>query len=131
MSSKKIMSVIKKDNLLSSKKRHTKDNLTKDTITKEKKEYSLDFLKFWDAYPKKSSSKKSAFDNWQKLNGDKPKIETILAAIKDQIEWRENARDGDFRPEWKDPERWIKGKMWEAELSIPNTGNGRKEAWEI
>jgi len=81
------------------------------------KEYSPDFLSFWNAYPKKSGSKKAAFDNWNKLNGDKPKIETILAAIKDQIEWRENARDGDFRPEWKDPERWIKGKMWEAELT--------------
>lgn len=94
---------------------------TKETITKEniqKKEYSPDFLKFWEAYPKKSGSKKAAFDNWKKLNGDKPGIETILTAIKKQIEWRQNTRDGDFRPEWKDPERWIKGKMWEVELPV-------------
>lgn len=112
--------------------KHGKEKEIKEKEIKEKKNtYSADFLSFWNAYPKKSGSKKAAFDNWQKLNGGKPDIETILAAIKDQIEWRENARDGDFRPEWKDPERWIKGKMWEAELSIPNTGNGRKEAWEI
>lgn len=92
----------------------TKENILKENI--QKKEYSPDFLKFWSAYPKKSGSKANAFTQWKKLNGDKPDIETILAAIKDQIEWRGKARDGDFRPEWKDPERWIKGRMWEAEL---------------
>jgi hypothetical protein len=75
-----------------------------------------EFEVFWRAYPKKSGSKKAAFDNWKKLNGDKPNIDTILTAIKTQKLWRENAA-GEFRPEWKDPERWIKGRMWEVELS--------------
>jgi hypothetical protein len=78
--------------------------------------YSSDFEIFWKAYPKKSGSKKAAFDNWNNLNGDKPAMEIILDAIKKQTEWRNKARDGDFRPEWKDPERWIKNKMWEVEL---------------
>lgn len=77
--------------------------------------YSSDFLLFWQAYPKKSGSKKQAFENWKKLNGDKPAIEIILSAIQAQVEWRKNA-NGEFRPEWKDPERWIKGKMWEVEV---------------
>jgi hypothetical protein len=85
--------------------------------------YSLDFLSFWKAYPKKSGSKKIAFDNWNKLNGEKPEIEIVLKAIQDQIIWRKEAGDK-FRPEWKDPERWIKGKMWEAEL-----GEKEKSSW--
>lgn len=106
----------------------TKDNITKDNITKENippivpqktDGYSDEFLKFWKAYPKKSGSKKSAFINWKKLNGDKPPIDTILSAINRQIVWRERAGPNDFRPEWKDPERWIKHRMWESEVEIP------------
>jgi hypothetical protein len=91
---------------------------------KDKKEYSVDFLSFWSAYPKKTGSKKTAFENWKKLNGDKPEIGIILAAIKSQTEWREKS-NGEFRPEWKDPERWIKGKMWEVELDKPEV----KSSW--
>jgi len=83
---------------------------------KENKTALSEFEIFWKAYPKKTGSKKAAFDNWKKLNGDKPNIETILTAIKTQRLWRENAA-GEFRPEWKDPERWIKGRMWEVEIS--------------
>lgn len=102
----------------------TKDTITKDTITKENlNPYSPEFLSFWIAYPKKSGSKKAAFDNWQKLSGGRPTIEIILEAIRKQIEWRKNA-GGKFRPEWKDPERWIKGKMWEVELTEEN-----KSSW--
>jgi len=103
----------------------TKDTNTKDTIQKTKTlgVYSNDFLSFWEKYPKKSGSKKTAFDNWQKLSGGRPTIEIILEAIRKQIEWRKNA-GGKFRPEWKDPERWIKGKMWEVELTEEN-----KSSW--
>lgn len=82
-----------------------------------KKTYPDDFLCFWEAYPKKSGSKKAAFENWKKLNGNKPAIDVVLIAIEQQKEWRRNARDGDFRPEWKDPERWIKNRMWEPEFT--------------
>lgn len=88
------------------------------------KEYSMDFLSFWKAYPKKTGSKKAASDNWKKLNGTMPEIEVILSAITKQKEWRENS-NGEFRPEWKDPERWIKGKMWEVELAQPE----KKASW--
>lgn len=91
---------------------------------KERTDYSSEFLIFWKAYPKKTGSKKVAFDNWKKLNGEKPEIEFILSAIKQQQEWRDNS-NGEFRPEWKDPERWIKGKMWEVELNKPE----KKPSW--
>jgi len=88
-----------------------------DTDTEKKFSYTQEFETFWKAYPKKSGSKKAASDSWKKLNGNKPPIETILTAIKNQKIWRETAKTGDFRPEWKDPERWIKNRMWEVELS--------------
>jgi len=93
---------------------------------KSGRSYSKDFLLFWQNYPKKSGSKKAAFDQWKKLNGVKPPVETILEAIRKQIEWRKNAGD-EFRPEWKDPERWIKNHMWEAELD--ETHEGGIAAW--
>lgn len=111
--SKVITSVIKSDNPSLSKVIPTKE-----TTTKAKKEiYAADFLTFWESYPKKTGSKKAAWDNWAKQNGDRPDIGIILSAISAQIQWRKNAREGEFRPEWKDPERWIKGKMWEAEIT--------------
>lgn len=83
--------------------------------------YSKEFLLFWNEYPKRSGSKKAAFDQWKKLNGVKPAIEIILEAIRKQTEWRKNAGD-EFRPEWKDPERWIKSRMWEVDLSEKQEG---------
>jgi hypothetical protein len=105
----------------------TQNKIKEDKIREDKEKYSKEFLFFWKAYPKKSGSKKAAYENWKKLNGDKPAIDVILSAIKAQIEWRDNA-NGKFRPEWKDPERWIKGRMWEAELDAEPS---KKEAWEI
>jgi phage replication O-like protein O len=102
----------------------TKETITKDTTTKENlNPYSPEFLSFWIAYPKKSGSKKAAFDNWQKLKESMPPVGTVLEAIEKQIEWRKNAKDK-FRPEWKDPERWIKTRMWEAELT-----EDKKSTW--
>jgi hypothetical protein len=110
------------DQLLTNK-RPTTDH-KQEVKNKRIKEYSEDFLSFWSAYPKKTGSKKAAFDNWKKLNGSMPEIEVILSAITKQKEWRENS-NGEFRPEWKDPERWIKGKMWEVELAQPE----KKASW--
>jgi hypothetical protein len=59
-----------------------KDKEEVKVIVKEKaknKIYTDDFLKFWEAYPKAVSKKKS-FEAWQKAE-DKPPIEDILAKI--------------------------------------------------
>jgi phage replication O-like protein O len=111
--SKKIMSVIKKDKASLSKKSTTKTTTTKDTITKDK--YSVDFLLFYNSYPNRKE-KEHTFKCWKKLNGKRPPIETILVAIKKQIEWRENA-NGDFRPEWKHPATWLNKGCWDDELT--------------
>ena len=89
---------------------------------KEKKKkivqgYTEGFESFWGAYPNKAGSKKAAFDIWRGLGKQLPAIEEILSAILVQKMWRRNA-NGEFRPEWKDAERWLKNRMWEAEVSM-------------
>ena len=111
--SKKIMSVIKKDNASLSKKSTTKTTTTKDTITKDK--YSVDFSLFYKAYPNKKEPM-AAWKAWKKLNGKRPPIETILEAIKKQIEWRKNS-NGEFRPEWKHPATWLNKGCWDDEIT--------------
>jgi phage replication O-like protein O len=124
VSSKKIMTVIKKDNKVSSFLSHTKETLTKETLTKEI--YNADFLSFWELYPSKVE-KKYAFKCWKKLNGTRPDIKIILAAIDKQIEWRENAQDGEFRPEWKHPSTWLNKGCWDDVLEETE---GSIRAWE-
>lgn len=83
---------------------------------------SADFLLFWKTYPSKTE-KKYAWKCWKKLNGTRPTIETILEAIRKQIEWRDNA-NGEFRPEWKNPATWLNKGCWEDELKNGGNGNG-------
>lgn len=91
------------------------DITNKGVKKKKTKEDTPEFLSFWNAYPKKSGSQKAAFDAWKKLGSDLPSIDIILSSIMIQKGWRKNA-NGEFRPEWKDPERWLKNKMWESDF---------------
>lgn len=78
------------------------------------KEFSL----FWEAWPNKVD-KKEAEERWSKMNGTRPAIETLLSAIKKQIEWRATAGPNDFRPPWKNPATWLNGRCWEDEVETP------------
>jgi hypothetical protein len=75
--------------------------------------YPEDFVTFWKAYPQKKEKAK-AFKEWKKA---KPPLADVLAAISAQREWRETA-NGDFRPAWKYPERWIKAECWTDEVEV-------------
>jgi phage replication O-like protein O len=127
VSSKK-MTVISRDDGVSSKQMTKLSSVeipTKDTIQKTllQKTYTASFLAFWDAYPKKRGKPKS-FVEWKKKN---PHLETVLDAIEKQKTWRDSAGPKDFRPEWKDPERWIKGEHWTDEVE-EDDGWARLEA---
>ena len=71
--------------------------------------YTPDFLRFWEAYPRKRS-KNNAYREWRKLSPP-PDIKTILAAIERQ---KANSREWQ-RGYIKDPERWLKAGGWEDE----------------
>ena len=84
---------------------------------------SDDFLEFWKLYPNKTE-KKYTWKCWQKLNGTRPPIELLLAAIRKQIEWRKNA-NGEFRAEWKNPATWLNKGCWDDEPTDGGNSNGR------
>lgn len=80
-----------------------------------------EFSLFWQNYPSKVE-KKYALKCWNKLNGTRPAIETILEAIKKQIEWRKNAGKDDFIPPWKNPATWLNKGCWEDEIKAEKAG---------
>jgi hypothetical protein len=83
--------------------------------TKEKPEYSEDFLKFWDAYPNKSSKAK-ANESWLKI---KPSIEQVLSTLSWQVKtskWLE--KNGEFIPM---ASTYINQQRW---LDEKSSGNG-------
>jgi len=81
---------------------------------KSRKEYSVDFEKFWSEYPNKVEKKK-AYKKWQTLKNQLPSLDIILSAIKNQKLWRKNT-NGEFRPEWKHPTTWLNAGCWEDEV---------------
>ena len=119
---KKVTGVPQNGNSEFPKMGDTKEN-TK-TTTKTNNTPSADFLAFWNYYPKKSG-KKLTEEYFNKMK-NRPDINVLLTALNEQIKWREEA-NGDFRPQWKDPIRWLKGNCWEDEITFTEEP---KQAWE-
>lgn len=93
-----------------------REEIRRDKIRREENKepaYSLFFETFWKLYPKKNG-KKEAYRQWQR---EAKNEEAIIDGLRKQIEWRAGQPAGVFIPEWKDPERWIKGHRWDDELS--------------
>ena len=74
---------------------------------KNKKEQ---FNKFWVAYDKKVGKVK-ALAEWDKLNISDDLLQTILKSIST---YKQSQPDSKYR---KDPERWLKEKRWEDEVT--------------
>lgn len=79
------------------------------------KAYSLAFLSFWNAYPRRVS-KKAAAKVFEKAISDGVTIEQILIAVDRYKKWL--AGDG-WRPDPKHPTTWLNQGCWEDELEIP------------
>ena len=85
---------------------------TKTETKKNRKEYSVNFLSFWNEYPVKKA-KGDAHKSWQKL---KPDINVVLLAIKNQVKEKEKLRSNKlFCPEWPNPATWLNQLRWEDE----------------
>lgn len=115
---KKATTVIKSDNKLLSKVMDTKDNYTKDTITKER--YNGNFELFWKAYPIKKA-KLDAFKMWVKYN---PPLDICLKAIDAQkLEKTRLKEKNEFCPEWKHPATWLNKGCWtdEVKTDVPKS----------
>lgn len=75
------------------------------------------FNEFWGAYPIKGDRKK-CFEKFKKIKFEEGLFEKIISAIHNQRLWRENAKQGEFRPQWKNPLTWINGECWNDEVYI-------------
>jgi len=92
-----------------------------------KKNNTASFDLFWSLYPV-HKEKKKALAVWNKLNPENGKVETILSALKSQIEWRKTAKG--FVPEWPYPERWIKNERWTDEIEKASTPSVINKGWQ-
>ena len=84
---------------------------------KARMDYPADFETIWKPYPNKKE-KKAALAEWKKLNGQRPPIDDIVAAIEKQKsgrEWQEG-----YVPYMR---RWIKCARWEDEIEIAEQGD--------
>jgi hypothetical protein len=81
------------------------------------------FEVFWKAYPNKKG-KAGALAKWNVLKKQKtlPNIQVILNAIQSQKEWRNTAKQGEFRPEWKHPSTWLNQGCWDDEVEVQQNG---------
>lgn len=92
-----------------------------------KKNNTASFDLFWSLYPV-HKEKKKALAVWNKLNPENGKVETILSALKSQIDWRKTAKG--FVPEWPYPERWIKNERWTDEIEKASTPSVINKGWQ-
>ena len=101
----------------------TNKNEKKDKTIKNKQEYTPDFLKFWQAYPRKEGKGK-AWESWQKKN---PPIEQVLATVaryKLTPSWLPDANGQTWIPH---PTTWLNQNRWEDE---PNVGKQKETTAE-
>jgi hypothetical protein len=79
---------------------------------KSTKEYTSDFLQFYDAYPK-HIGREPAWKAWQKLNGSRPNLSTLITKINEMKKSEDWTKDnGKFIPH---PATWLNQKRWEDE----------------
>jgi phage replication O-like protein O len=123
--SKTITTVIQNDKRSLSETIPTKENYTKETLTKEKKIYGRDpdkiltdpqfetFQKFWAAYPK-HTSKQDAKKAWAKLNPQEDLVKIILSKIEEFKKMEAWIKDrGKYIPY---PATFLNKKRWEDEF---------------
>lgn len=106
----------------------------KKVVSKEKKgergkEYSADFLKFWEAYPRKEGKGK-AFVEFDKIKVNESLLAEMLAAIevqKKSDQWKKDK--GQFIPH---PSTWLYQRRWEDQpLSLNSADNRRFKGSDV
>lgn len=76
------------------------------------------FLKFWNAYPKKTA-KQDALKAWKKLNPDEELFNVILSSLEAQKKSPQWTKDNKrFIPY---PATWLNGRRWEDEVTYDNS----------
>jgi len=89
---------------------------TSNKNTSDKPDYISLFNEFWKLYPKKVDKKKSQDKYIKLMTNNKSLHLMIIIELNKQIDWRKNADQKTFIPEWKNPTTWINGECWNDEL---------------
>lgn len=99
----------------------TTDKTRLDKTRKDNKVTSIDFEMFWRLFDVDfgaKGSKKKALSQWEKISPDEITIRRLMDAVSKQlIEKRELRSRGDFCPNFKHVERWLKDERWNDEIS--------------
>lgn len=82
---------------------------------------SQDFEKFWSIFPNSElggkGSRKRAMSEFLKLSPGKVTLETLIAAVTKQAEYKLFMKSkGEFVPQFQHVERWIKNERWNDEI---------------
>lgn len=91
-------------------------------ISKNKKEYTSDFLKFWELYPRHDGSKSDAFKSYQRALKEGIDHERLIRSVEAFREYI--GREGTAREYVAHATTWLNGKRWEADYSAEGTGRG-------
>jgi hypothetical protein len=87
---------------------------------RRKKEYSENFLEFWDLFSSDFGAKGSKAEAWaefQKLKPDAALLTEMKSAVIAQKSWKARQREnGEFSENFKHVCRWLKGQRWEDEV---------------
>lgn len=98
--------------------------LTTNKNDKNNNVYSDEFLKFWEAYPKKVG-KGAAWNAWKKTAKHRPSNGRIVEAVNEQKktdQWNKDA--GQYIP---NPSTWLNQHRWEDEVKDSTPPEPRKE----
>ena len=85
--------------------------------------YTVEFLTFWKAYPKKIG-KDAAWKKWKQLNGTRPALAALVSAIEKQAQsdqWQKEG--GQYIPH---PATWLNQGRWADEVE---TSEGDLDSW--
>jgi len=83
----------------------------------DKPDYLTLFNSFWNLYPKKVDKKKSQDKYIKLMTKNKSLHPMIIIELNKQIDWRKNANQKTFIPEWKNPTTWLNGECWNDEVN--------------
>lgn len=90
-------------------------------------ELSKGFDEFWKAYPKKVG-KQEAKRAWQRMNGNRPTTEIIIAKIEQLKNWEQwQKQNGQFIP---NPATWLNRGGWDDEAKVDVPECNKPPTWD-
>ncbi len=112
--------------VIGSKTKQFKETQKKGKNEKKRQENEIIFENSRKMYPGSKRGTKTEFKYLKNCHNDWEEVlPQLLPAIQQQVAWRESAKDGEFRPAWKNFKTWIFNRCWEEEMPIDQKKDGK------